>query len=86
MNKKWHSVGIDEVYKTLECDEHGLKSSDVEKHALKYGKNILPKEKKDGFFKIFFSQFASPIVLIMGKSTYKYRRQGRRHGAQRHHQ
>lgn len=61
----WHSVGIDEVYKTLECDEHGLNSKNVEKYALKYGKNVLPKEKKDGFFKIFFSQFASPIVLVM---------------------
>ncbi|MBO5376084.1 MAG: HAD-IC family P-type ATPase [Bacilli bacterium] len=65
MNKKWHSISIDEIYKELECDEHGLKSKDVEKRALKYGKNVLPKEKKDGFFKIFFSQFASPIVLIM---------------------
>lgn len=65
MNNKWHSVKIDEVYTALECTEKGLSSKDVEKHVLKYGKNVLPKEKKDGFFKIFFSQFASPIVLVM---------------------
>ncbi|MDD3241715.1 MAG: HAD-IC family P-type ATPase [Bacilli bacterium] len=31
----------------------------------KYGKNILPKEKKKSIYKIFFSEFNNPIIILM---------------------
>lgn len=65
MNNKWHSIKIEEVYETLKCDEHGLTTKKAKEHEQKYGKNVLPKEKKDGPLKIFLTQFASPIVIIM---------------------
>ena len=65
MNNKWHSIKIEEVFETLKCDEKGLTTKKAKEHEQKYGKNILPKEKKDGPIKIFLSQFASPIVIIM---------------------
>lgn len=65
MNNKWHNMKIEEIYETLKCDEKGLTSKQAKDHALKYGRNVLPKEKKDGPIKIFLSQFASPIVIIM---------------------
>ena len=57
MNNKWHSIKIEEIYETLKCDEHGLTTKKAKEHEQKYGKNVLPKEKKDGPLKIFLSQF-----------------------------
>ncbi len=65
MNNKWHNIEIEEVYKSTNSKETGLTSNEAKERILKYGKNVLPKEKKDGLIKIFFSQFASPIVIVM---------------------
>lgn len=61
----WHSLNIDEVYKYTGSGNDGLSSQEVKERLLKNGKNILPKEKKDSFIKIFFLQFCSAIVLVM---------------------
>ena len=65
MNNKWHNNSIEDIYKILDSNENGLTNEEVKKRIKKYGKNVLPKEKKDGLLKIFFSQFASPIVIVM---------------------
>ena len=65
MNNKWHNIEIEEIYKSTNSKETGLTSNEAKERILKYGKNVLPKEKKDGLIKIFFSQFASPIVIVM---------------------
>ena len=64
MNNKWHNNSIEDIYKILDSNENGLTNEEVKKRIKKYGKNVLPKEKKDGLLKIFFSQFASPIVIV----------------------
>lgn len=65
MNNNWHNVSIEEIYKVLDSNEYGLTASKVKERQLRYGKNVLPREEKDGIIKIFFSQFISPIVLVM---------------------
>ena len=62
---KWFSIDINEIYNLTGSNENGLTNSIAKERLLKNGKNELPKEKKDGFFKLFISQFLSPIVLVM---------------------
>ena len=61
----WHSLEIDEIYDIVGSNESGLSNSVAKDRLLKNGKNILPKEKKDGLVKLFISQFLSSIVLVM---------------------
>lgn len=65
MNKTWHNIEKDKLLIELDSSYEGLSSKEVEKRIIEYGENILPKEEKDGIFKVFFSQFKSPIVIIM---------------------
>lgn len=62
---KWFSIDISEIYNLTGSNENGLTNSIAKERLLKNGKNELPKEKKDVFFKLFISQFLSPIVLVM---------------------
>ncbi len=43
----------------------GLTSEEAKAKLLKYGKNILQKKKKSPPWKIFFSQFTSPLILLL---------------------
>ena len=58
-------MNSDEVISELVSDKNGLTDNEVKKRLVMYGKNILPKEKKDSIYKIFFSQFANSITLIL---------------------
>ena len=61
----WHSLDISNIYDYTGSSINGLTASQVKEKQEKYGRNILPKEKKDSFLKIFLSQFYSAIVLVM---------------------
>lgn len=61
----YHKIEVEEVYKTLDTTKEGLTDEEANKRITKYGKNILPKEKKETIFQIFVSQFKSPIIFIM---------------------
>lgn len=61
----WFSKNIDDVYENLDSNKSGLNTKSYKERVLKYGLNVLPKAKKDSLLKIFFSQFLSPIVLVM---------------------
>ena len=63
--KNWYSKEIEDIYKEFNINEKGLTQKEAEKRLEKYGKNTLPKQKKDSVFKIFFSEFKDPIVLLL---------------------
>ena len=63
--KNWYNLEIEDVYKELESNKKGLSSKDAKDRVLKYGKNELPKEKKDSLLKMFLLQFHDSIVYIM---------------------
>jgi len=63
--KNWYSKEINEIYKEIETNEKGLSSKEAKERLLEYGKNTLPKQKKDSVLKIFFSEFKDPIVLLL---------------------
>lgn len=55
----------EEVIEELSSNINGLSNNEINKRVLIYGKNILPKEKKDSIYKIFISQFANAITIIL---------------------
>ena len=63
--KNWYSKKLEEIYKEIETNEKGLSAKEAKDRLAEYGKNTLPKQKKDSVFKIFFSEFKDPIVLLL---------------------
>ncbi len=61
----WHSIDINEVYNYTGSSIDGLSTSKAKERLEKNGPNSLPEQKKEGFWKIFLSQFYSPIVIVM---------------------
>ena len=61
----YYNKNINEIFKELGVTEKGLNDSEVEKRHVRFGKNILPKKKKDGILKIFFNEFKSPIIILL---------------------
>ena len=63
--KNWYSKEIEDVYKILKINDKGLTTEEANKRLEKYGRNELPKQKKDSVLKIFLSEFKDPIVLLL---------------------
>ena len=61
MNK----LEINEIKKILNIDDSGLTKNEALNRQKKYGKNILPKKKKDNVLKIFFNEFKDPMILLL---------------------
>lgn len=62
---RWYSKNIDSVYSELNTNINGLSQKEAELRIQKYGKNELPKKKKDSIFKIILGEFMDPIVILM---------------------
>ena len=53
------------IYEELSTSAEGLTSDEVQKRLLKYGLNNIKSKKERGTFRLFLSQFKSPIILIL---------------------
>lgn len=65
MNKQWYAMTKDELLTELNTSDKGLTTKEWNKRVIKYGKNLLPKKKKESVFKIFFKELCNPIVLLL---------------------
>jgi len=66
MIARWHNLSSPETVKILGSDiKRGLKQSEALERQIEFGKNSLPKEKPAPRFKIFLSQFRSPLIYIL---------------------
>jgi len=61
----YYNKNIEDIEKELNTNSNGLTSEEVEKRIEKYGRNVLPKKKKDSILKIFFNEFKDPIVILL---------------------
>ena len=61
----YYNKKIEEIEKELKTGCSGLSTELIEKRQIKYGKNLLPKKKKDSIFKIFINEFKDPIVILL---------------------
>jgi Ca2+-transporting ATPase len=60
-----HSIKIHKVFENLKTNEGGLSQEEALKRLKKNGPNEMPKEKALSPFKIFISQFKSPLSYIL---------------------
>ncbi len=65
MNSHWYQMTKDELFVKLKTDENGLTNKEANQRLEKYGKNTLPKKKKDSVIKIFFNEFKNPILILL---------------------
>lgn len=61
----YYGQEITELERELKTSPHGLTDTEAAARQQKYGQNILPKKKKDSIIKIFLSEFADPIVVLL---------------------
>jgi len=65
MENKWYDLKISDIFEKTKSSESGLSKKDASARLELYGKNQLPKKKRDSVFKIFFRQMLDPIVLLL---------------------
>ncbi len=61
----FYNKKIEELEKKLNTSHDGLSEQEVLKRLQQYGKNELPKKKKDSVIKIFFNEFKDPIIILL---------------------
>jgi magnesium-transporting ATPase (P-type) len=60
-----HARPVDEVLSSLQSSTHGLNPQEAADRLLRYGRNTLPSYKLPGITRIFFHQFASPLIYVL---------------------
>ena len=61
----YYDLEKEKVLKELKSRKTGLTNDEVQTALDKYGKNELPRQKRESAIKIFFSQFKDPMELIL---------------------
>lgn len=61
----WHALNIEEAFKLLESNKDGLSDEQVKSRIQKFGLNELPKKSAEPAWKLFLSQFNSPLMYLM---------------------
>ena len=60
-----HNRSINDVYKELNTNISGLDEAEISERKIKYGANIIQKEKRHNFFIRFLAQFKNIMVIIL---------------------
>lgn len=63
--KKWHSENEETVFEILKSSRGGLSTKEAGIRLQRYGKNVLPKKRKNSFLKIMAKQLIEPIVILL---------------------
>lgn len=61
----WQTKTKEEIFKELQSSKDGISQERAEKLLVENGKNVFPKTKKKTLLFILFSQFKSPIMIIL---------------------
>ncbi len=65
MEKHYYTIDTKEVLKNLDTSMDGLTKEEVKNRLNKYGKNELPKQKKESIFELFMGELISPMEIIL---------------------
>ena len=68
---EWYKLSIEDVYEKTKSSSNGLTKEEVKKRLERDGLNELPRKKKAGPIKIFFSEFKDSRS---GKACQRYHR------------
>ena len=67
---KFFDIDIKDIYKKLDSGIKGLDDKEVKNRLKKYGKNELPKGKKESIFKIILNELLNPLEIILIIATF----------------
>ncbi len=62
---KYYLKSIDEAFKEVNSDSHGLSSEEAEQRLEENGRNKLAESKKDSIVRRFLTQLADPMIIIL---------------------
>ncbi|TFG26952.1 MAG: ATPase, partial [Promethearchaeota archaeon] len=62
---KWHSIEIEEIFKTLNTSPRGLSEEEAERRLLEYGPNQIEEEEPISKTRILLAQIKNPIIYII---------------------
>lgn len=65
MKTTWYSETSEEALRALNTSTRGLSSTQAKDRLLQYGPNKLPETKPESMVRVFFRQFASPLIYIL---------------------
>lgn len=63
--KKLYEQTIDEIYSYAQSSKNGLSNKEAEERLQTHGENVLKEKNKKSPIKIFFSQFANMMILLL---------------------
>ncbi len=63
--KKYYQMNMKEVFEKFSTTKVGLTMDEYQKRVEKYGKNLLPKKKKDSIIKLIIEELFQPITLLL---------------------
>lgn len=61
----WHTLTVHDALKKLDSDMQGLSTQEAELRASRFGKNALPLQTSDQWWRVFVRQFISPMILVL---------------------
>jgi Ca2+-transporting ATPase len=65
MERKWHTLTIEEAFSALESSYHGLSPAEVERRLAKYGPNEIKSDMGVSKLEILWAQIKNPLVLVL---------------------
>ena len=63
--KDYYKMNEKELYKEFHTSKNGISYEEYVRRVEKYGKNSIPKKKKDSIIKIIFREITQPITLLL---------------------
>ena len=61
----WYQQDIHEIFSRLGTSEHGLSETQAEELLRRHGPNLIAEPERISKIKLFFHQFASPLIYIL---------------------
>jgi len=61
----FYNEKIEEILKKFKTSKKGLSVNEAKKRLFDNGKNVLPENKRDSVFKIFFDELKDPIIMLL---------------------
>jgi Ca2+-transporting ATPase len=64
-SRPWYAMSLEDTLKALDSTENGLEQAEARKRLTEYGPNELQKEKRTSTLKMFLTQFADVLIVIL---------------------
>jgi len=65
MQEQWYAEDVEQVFKTLQVDQHGLSDEQVIERRQQYGLNTLDQLKKKSALRRFIQQFHNSLIYVL---------------------